>query len=93
MLKILKSSHLSLDKLTNTLEQIADVIAHCAFFIAACYFYPEETDMTSLKYSVWANKMGNHNLTQSPKLHALPPTAEAFEQQILRAHLQTAIWR
>ena len=32
-------------------------------------------------------------MTTTPKLKALPPTTEAFEENVKRAHLQTCIWK
>ena len=37
--------------------------------------------------------MGNHKLNTALKLRVLPPTTEAYEQHVRRAHLQAAIWR
>ena len=49
--------------------------------------------MKHLHYMVWTKKMANHKLNSPPKLRVLPPTKEAFEQHVYRAHLQAAIWR
>ncbi len=70
-----------------------DVIAESTKFIAACYGYPDATDMSKLRYKVWSNKMGNKKLNSAPELKVLPPTSEALGEHIYRAHLQTAIWR
>ena len=35
--------------------------------------------------------MGNHKLNTALKLRALPPTTEAYEQHVRRAHLLAAI--
>jgi len=38
--------------------------------------------------------MARKNVTKALELQALPPTTkEAFEQNIKRAHIQTAIWK
>ena len=37
----------------------------------------------------WENK----NTRQMPKLQSLPPTSEAFLENVKRAHLQTCIWK
>ena len=93
VLKVLKSGQKSLSKLGNTEEHDDEINNQCTSFITSCYGYPQETDMTSLRYMVWTNKMGNHKLNSAPQLRVLPPTTEAFEQHVYRAHLQAAIWR
>ena len=37
----------------------------------------------------WAEKKA----TKAPELKSLPPTKEAFEENVKRAHIQTAIWK
>ena len=38
-------------------------------------------------------KMAKPKLTKAPELKSLPPTKEAFELHVLKAHIQTAIWK
>ena len=33
------------------------------------------------------------NITAGPKLKTVPPTTEAFRENVLRAYIQTAIWK
>ena len=61
--------------------------------MAACYGFPDYSDMTRLRFAVWQHKMGNHKLNNAPELKVLPPTSEAFGEHVQRAHLQIAIWR
>ena len=70
-----------------------ELMSQCTAFIAACYGFPGETDMTSLRYKVWTSKMASHKINSAPKLQNLPPTSEAFHQHVRRAHLQAAIWK
>ena len=49
--------------------------------------------MTTLRMKVGTSKMENHKLNSAPELRSLPPTSEYIEKQILKALLQTAIWR
>lgn len=93
VLKVLKSGKKSLNKLGNTTESDDNVKLQCISFIASCYGHEHISDMTSLRYLVWTNKMANHKLSTAPKLRVLPPTSEAFEHHVHRAHLQAAIWR
>ena len=41
---------------------------------------------------MWANKVGQ-SVAGAPKLASLPPTNEAFNEHVARAHLQEAVWR
>ena len=38
-------------------------------------------------------KMGKKNITAAPALKTIPPTTEAFRENVLRAHVQTAVWK
>ena len=88
VLKVLRSEQWSLDKLGVTQEQIDDVMPQCVSFIAACYGHQAESSMTAVRYKIWTHKMGNHKLNTALKLRVLPPTTEAYEQHVRRAHLQ-----
>jgi len=37
--------------------------------------------------------MGKAKVTSAPELKTLPPTTEAFEENVRRAHFQTVIWK
>ena len=93
VLKVLKSGKKSLNKLGETQEHFDEIMFESTAFIASCYGFQYESDMTSLRYKVWTNKMANHKLNSAPKLRVLPPTKEAFDEHVSRAHLQAAIWR
>ena len=41
---------------------------------------------------VWTSRVGR-SLASAPKLTSLPPTTESFQENVARAHLQTAIWK
>ena len=92
VVKILTTG-MQLSKLGNLGISMEEVISEATKFVAACYGSPSLTDMTALRYSVWANKMANQKLSSTPELQALPPTKEAFKEHVYRAHLQVAIWR
>ncbi|KAG0729036.1 hypothetical protein GWK47_031207 [Chionoecetes opilio] len=47
---------------------------------------------TELKGDCLAAKTGK-GYTSTPKLDSLPPTSEAFEENVKRAHHQASIWR
>ena len=46
--------------------------------------------MTECRQNLWAQKTGAS--ISAPKLCSLPPTTEAFEQNVLRANFQVAQW-
>ena len=48
--------------------------------------------MSSIRYEIWITKFGNGAAT-APKIETLPPSREAFVENVKRAHLQTAIWK
>ena len=47
--------------------------------------YSGVSEITSLRYMVWMNKMANHKLGSTPKLSVLPSTKETFIQHVYRA--------
>ena len=49
--------------------------------------------MSDARYQVWLRKIGNKKSTSAPKLKSLPPTSEAFAENVKRAHFQTAVWK
>ena len=82
----------SLKKLGGMPEQMAEVVAEATKFIAACYGYPSEDNMTSLRYAVWS-MMAELKLNSAPDFKVLPPTSEVFGEHVYKSHLQAAIWR
>ena len=70
-----------------------DIMMECKQFVAACYGFPGENDMSVERYKVWRRKTETRKLTQSFKLRTLPPSNSALVRNILRAHLQCAYWR
>ena len=46
--------------------------------------------MTECRQQLWTQKI--EKSTAAPKLCFLPPTTEAFEQNVYRAHFQVAQW-
>ena len=44
-----------------------------------------------VRQKMWANKVGQ-SVDGAPKLASLPPTNEAFNENVARAHLQVAVW-
>ena len=59
----------------------------------ACYGSRVKEIMSKLRYRMWLTKMAKKKVTATPKLKSLPPTSEAFAENVKRAHLQTCIWK
>jgi len=43
-------------------------------------------DMSDVHVEVWSRKIGKKNITSAPELKSLPPTSEAFRENVKRAH-------
>ena len=48
--------------------------------------------MSDVRVEVWSRKICK-NITSAPELKSLPPTSEAFRENVNRAHIQAAIWK
>ena len=68
-----------------------DVFSEASNFILSCYGLNNSKTMSEARVSSWASKAGK-GVTSSPKLESLPPTKEAFFENVKRAHLQACIW-
>ena len=92
--KVLKAGH-KLDSIGQPESQQETVIQEATQFIAACYgekVRPDES-MSDIRYRQWLSKMGRKSAASVPKLKTLPPTTEAFIENVKRAHFQACIWR
>lgn len=49
--------------------------------------------MTDARVKAWTTRTGRKTASKTPKLCSLPPTTEAFKENVKRAHYQCAIWR
>ena len=47
--------------------------------------------MSDVRFAAWAKKVGK-SPALAPKLQALPPTTESFQETVKRAHYQTCVW-
>ena len=72
---------------------IEAVIAQATKFISACYGqYSTSESMSETRWRVWASKTGRTSAVPT-KLCSLPPTSEAFKENVKRAHHQAIMWR
>ena len=72
---------------------LSNIVNEATKFIGACYGnrVGGET-MSDIRYMIWTTTFGN-TATSAPKIQALPPTTEAFIENVKRSHLQTGIWK
>ena len=73
-------------------SHIDDVVKEATSFMADCYGSTKRDNMSDIRVDVWSAKMARRKVTAAPELKTLPPTSEAFELNVQRAHIQTAIW-
>ena len=69
------------------------VLREATEFIVACYGKSagDATTLTECRIRMWKSKMASN--ATAPKLQALPPTSEAFLENIKRCHFQVSIWK
>ena len=92
MLKALNSG-VSVDMISNIQADWSDVMKQATKFTASCYGQPKATSMSEARVSVWTAQIGKPGMTRVPKLASLPPTSEAFSENVKRAHLRTFVWK
>ena len=67
------------------------VIEQATLFMTACYGQKCDT-MSNARLTAWAAKTDKGQVS-TPRLCSLPPTTEAFVENVKRAHYQASIWR
>ena len=93
VVNILRTKSVPLSSIGDLTSQFEDVLKEATNFIAACYKMPTDgSDMSSVRGKVWASRVGKAP-SCAPKLHSLPPTSEAFCENVKRVHLQTCTWK
>ena len=75
-------------KMSLQLLQLLWVGAMEAEFRVTCVMYAIPG-----RYDIWLKRTSKRKVTAKPKLQTLPPTAEAFQENVKRAHLQACIWK
>lgn len=91
VIKILKDGY-DLSAIGNVEAPLPEVIAQATRFISACYGMKKSRDMSHTRLLVWGKKSGKGH-SSSPNLAVLPPTREAFTENVKRALFQTVLWR
>ena len=87
-MKILKSGH-SPQSLGEVHVSMEGIMTRATEFMAACY----GSTKRNVRVDVWSTKMARRKVTAAPELKNLPSTTQAFEMNVRRAHIQTAIWK
>lgn len=90
--KVLRSGILSLSKLGDISLSVKDTLAQSTRFMLSCYGHPECASLTDARQKIWSQKV-SRSIGAAPKLQSLPPTNEAFVENVARAHLQVSIWK
>jgi len=90
VLKKLQSGH-SLNLLGAPGHSMESVIQQATSFLSACYGQTDCSTMSETRLKVWLSQTGKGSST--PKLCTLPPTTEAFKENVKRAHYQALVWR
>ena len=68
---------------------LSDIVDQATKFIdTCCGNRVGGKTMSDIRYKIWTTKFGNTS-TSTPKRQALPPTTEAFMENVKRSHLQT----
>ncbi len=91
ILKTLKSGY-SLSLLGMKDANMPHVMKQATACMTACYGQPNCKTMSDARLKVWASRTGK-GYTSTPKLCSLPPTSEAFEENVKRAHFQACVRR
>jgi hypothetical protein len=78
-LKVIKMGKYPLTYLGDTDKSLLDVTTQCTSFMLACN-------------NILVSKV-SCSTARTPKLKTLPPTNEAFKENVTHAHLQDALWK
>ena len=93
VLKAVQMNKWSLGFLGDLNATMEDITKQATAFMCRCYNSPCAATITEARIKAWLTKTGRKSASKLPKLCSLPPTMEAFEENIKRAHFQCAIWR
>ena len=71
-------------------EDFGKALVEATTLVSDCYGYPD-VSMTQCRIKVWHQKTSKAR-KKAPDLQSLPPTSEAFKENVKRAHLQAIVW-
>ena len=76
----------TLRKMGDTEADIYSVISEATRYVCVCYGF--DGNLSEARYKLWVSKTGKRTVTRVPELKALPPTSDAFEENVKRSHIQ-----
>ena len=91
-LKVAKTNEYPLLSVGEVGSDIESITEESTKFIAKCYGVENVRDISDARVRVWSRKAGK-SIATSPKLASLPPTSASLQENVKRAHFQTAIWK
>ena len=91
-LRVLTSGVHAITHVGDTCRILSEVTGQATLFILACHGQTKCTSLTGVRQKMWANKVGQ-SVAGAPKLAPLPPTNEAFNENVARADLHVAVWK
>ena len=86
MLKAVKAKKYSLSLLGEVNADMEDVINQAMTFMCKCYSMSNTASTTEARIKEWTSRIGRKAASKVPKLCSLPPTTEAFQLNVRRAH-------
>jgi len=94
VIKVSKTGRFSLSKVGDVTVDMKSVESQATNFICTAYGKITQscTSMTKYRVKMWHSKTGK-NGALSVKLCSLPPTSDAFIENVHRGHLQVAVWK
>ena len=93
VVKTLRTQNYPVSLLGDPNADFEQVLKQSINFVAACYSVTgDHISMSSVRQKVWASRVGKPP-SCCPKLCSLPPTSEAFAENVKRAHLQACVWK
>ena len=91
-MKVLRSATLSIFKVGDMRLSVEEALEQSTSFMLSCYGHPECSSLPDARQKICSQKV-SRSIGAAPKLQSLPPTNEAFTENVARAHLSLAIWK
>ena len=85
-------SGMALSLLGDIDASMTEIIQQSMKFMLKCYGMNQAETMSNARMLLWSSKLSKGK-TVTPDLCTLPPTDEAFEENVKRAHFQISIWK
>ena len=92
VIKVLETKDVTLSSIGNLDEPLENCVKEGTQFLLHCYGQKKVTTLNDARKKMWKYAISK-NKSVAPKLESLPPTDEAFLENLKRGHLQVAVWR